>query len=112
MPYGTHPPTASDPPDWRSFPPGLIDLGRGHRAELLGDAARVAEGPQDVAAEDLADVGIGVAAPQQLVGEAGEARDVLEADWPGGDAVEVGADADVVDAGDLGDVVDVVGDVG
>ena len=58
------------------------------------------------------DVRLGVAAFQQLLGQSGVVRNVLEADRPGGDPVEVGADADVVDAGDLDDVVDVIGDVG
>ena len=57
------------------------------------------------------DVGLGVTASEQLFGQAGIRGDVLQADGPLRDAVEVGADADVVDPGDLDDVVDMVGDV-
>ena len=71
-----------------------------------------AQGTQDVAAEDLVDVRLGVAAAEQFLRQPGVARDVFEADRDAGDAVEVGADAGVVDAGDLDDVVDVVGHVG
>src|SRR5690606_6228744 len=62
---------------------------------------------QQVAAPDLGDVGVAEAALAQLGGDVAGLGGV----HPAGDAataVEVGGDADVVDAGDLGDVLDVV----
>ena len=52
-----------------------------------------------------------VAAAQQLGEESRVLADVLEPGDDVGDAVEVAADADVIDAGDLADVIDVVGDL-
>ena len=77
----------------------------------LRDLAGLTEGAEDVPAEDLVDVGLGVAAAEQFVGQPGEVGDVFQADRPSIDAVEVRADADVVDPRDLDEVVDVVGDV-
>ena len=56
-------------------------------------------------------VGLGIAAAQQLLGQTRIARDVVEPDGPHRDAVEVGADADMIDARDLHQVVDMIGHV-
>src|SRR5262249_19736929 len=90
----------------------LINVRLRHPAEPLGHLPRLAEGAEDVASKDLVDVGLGITPLQQLLGEPGVAGDVLQAGGPGGDAVEVGAEADVVDPCGPDDVVDVVGDVG
>jgi hypothetical protein len=50
-------------------------------------------------AEDLQDVGVGVAALEQLRGQVRILRHVIEVLDRLGDAVEVAADADVIDAG-------------
>ena len=57
-------------------------------------------------------VGVAPAAADELGEEVGVLRHVLQADRPFADAVEVAADADVVDARHLADVVDVVGHLG
>ena len=64
-------------------------------------------GAQQVAAEDLADVGFAVAALAQACADVAGLRGI----HPAGDAaatIEIRGDAHVVDAGDPGDVVDVV----
>src|SRR6202049_5280469 len=66
---------------------------------------------QEVLAEDQADAGAVEAAGEEGGGEVGEAGDVLEAFQGLRDAVEVGADADVLLAG-AGDEMDDVVDVG
>ena len=53
-----------------------------------------------------------VAAAEELGGERRILRDVFESLDDAGDAVEVAAETDVIDAGDLPDVIDVVGGVG
>src|SRR3954451_12631304 len=58
----------------------------------LRDLPRLAEGAEGVQAEDLVDVPFGVAALEEFLGQPRVGRDVLEADGPGGDAVEVGPD--------------------
>ena len=54
---------------------------------------------------------VGPAAPAQLGEQGGVAAHVLQAGGQLVDAVEVAAEADVLDAGDLADVLDVVGDL-
>ena len=63
-------------------------------------------------AEDLLDVLVLVAAPEQFRRERRVFRDILETRTTLRDAVEVAAEADVIDAGDLADVIDVIGGVG
>src|SRR6187399_1886405 len=72
---------------------------------------RLAEHAEHVLAEDLADVGVAVPALEELGGQQRVRRHVVEILDRLGDAVEVAADADVLDPGDLLDVIDVVGDV-
>src|SRR5690606_13531688 len=72
-----------------------------------GDVDDLLPDPQQVAAPDLRDVFVAVAALAQLGGDVAGFGGV----HPAGDAataIEVGGDADVVDAGDLRDVLDVV----
>src|SRR5690606_34983087 len=66
---------------------------------------------QEVLAGELFELVVGPAAADELGEEVWIARDVLEADRDGGHAVEVAAEADVVDAGDRPDVLDVIGDL-
>src|SRR5437773_2385815 len=76
-----------------------------------GDALRRAHHPQDIQTRDFLDVELGPAAPQQLRDQVGKLRDVLQPVRHFGDAVEVGADPDVVDPRHLPDMLDVVGDL-
>ena len=66
---------------------------------------------EEVAAVDFLDVVGGVAGLEEGAGEGGELVVGVEAGGYAGDAVEVGADADVVDAADLHGVVDLGEDV-
>jgi len=74
----------------------------------LLDLAEEAEG---VFAEDFADVGVGVTLLQEGFGDLGEMRGVFHAEGHHG-AVEVGAQADMIDAGDFYGVIDVLDDFG
>src|SRR5712692_8595581 len=67
-----------------------------------------------VSSGDLEDIVVGIPAVQEFGEEIGIARDVLEANSHGvkGNIVEVGANADMVDASHLANVVDVVGNIG
>src|SRR5262249_22120437 len=76
-----------------------------------GLALGLAQHAQDVLAEQFPQVAFLPAAAQELGGDRRIAGDVLEADRRGRDAVEVGAEPDVVDAGDARDVLDVVADI-
>ncbi len=73
------------------------------------DGAHYAE---QVAAVDLLDVVGGVALFEQSAGEGGELVVGLSSAGNTADSVEVGADADVVDATDLDSMIDLVDDVG
>ena len=76
---------------------------------LFLDGAHDAE---EVAAVDLLDVRGGVALFEQGAGEGGELVVGVELRRDAADAIEVGADADVVDAADLDGVVDLGDDIG
>ena len=73
------------------------------------DAFDIGEDAEGVFAEDFADVGFGVALFQEGVGDLWNVGYVLHAEGHYG-AVEVGAEADVIGAGDFYGVVDVVDD--
>src|SRR5688572_12776138 len=73
---------------------------------LAGHPLGVAEDPHDVLAEYLADVRLLVPAVEQFLGDVRVVRDVIHLRGQPGDAVEVRADPDVVDAGGLDDVFD------
>src|SRR5262249_21147261 len=66
--------------------------------------------PQNVAAEDLLDVRLGIPLPQQRVGDLRQFRHVFHTQRHRG-AVEVGSEADVIDACGLHGVVDVLDDL-
>ena len=67
------------------------------------------EDAQEISAEDLAAVFGGVAALHQCGGDLGQIGGGVDAlRQLAADAVEVRAEADVIDSGDFGDVVDVV----
>ncbi len=76
--------------------------------QLCRDPFRGLHHPQDVQPEDLLDLVVRVAAAQQFRGQRRILRDVLHALRHAGDAVEVAAEPDVVDARDLLDVIDMV----
>ena len=93
----------------------LLDRGGRRRTlalQALRDLLGLCEDAQHVAARELLEVGVAPAAPRQLGEECRILRDVLEPDDGLGDAVEVAADADVIDARDLAHVLDRVRDVG
>ena len=69
------------------------------------------EDAEGVLAEDFFDVGLGVFAIEKFLGYDGVAGNVGEVGGDLGDAVVIGAEADVVDAGKFDDVVDVVDEV-
>ncbi len=94
------------------FWPEVIHLRRRALPQPPGHVAGLAERPQNVAAENLVHVGLGITAAQQLLGEPGVRGNVLQALGPARDAVEVGADSYVADPGDLDNVVDVIGGQG
>jgi hypothetical protein len=89
-------------------------LDRGHRRRFLFEALRHGLGllhrAQDVQPEKLLDVVIRPAPAKQLRRQLRVGRDVLETDRRLLDAIEVGSEPDVIDAGRLSNVVDVVGD--
>src|SRR5271157_2787699 len=103
---------------WRSrmgliylfFWPEVIHLRR-RALPPPGHVAGLAKHSQNIAAENLVHVGLGITAAQQLLGEPGVRGDVLQALRPARDAVEVGADPHVVDSRDLDNVVDMIGHV-
>src|SRR5438309_472082 len=75
-------------------------------AEFAGALFDRAHDSEEVAAVDLLDVVGGVALFEQGPGEGGKLVVGVEVGGNAGDAVEVGADADVVDAADFDSVVD------
>ena len=77
------------------------------RAGFL-DLVEEAEG---VLTEDLADVGIGVAPLEEGFGNLGKMGGIFHAEGHHG-AIEIGAEADMIDAGDLHGVINVVDDLG
>src|ERR1051325_3034147 len=74
----------------------------------MGSGFYLLEHAHEVPAEDLLHIAIGQAALQQPGGDARQRRGGLQSFRERWDAVEVAADADVVDAGDLHRVDDVV----
>ena len=72
------------------------------------DFAEEAEG---VFAEDFADVGIGIAFLEEGLGDLGEMGGVFHAEGHHG-AIEIGAEADMIDAGDFYGMIDVLDDFG
>ena len=68
----------------------------------------VAEDAEEIAAEEFLHVFGGVASGHERGGDFGEIGGGVDAFGWDGDAVEVGADADVVDAGDLDDVIEMI----
>src|SRR5712691_7631414 len=76
---------------------------RGNPLDLLHHA-------QDVAAEDLLDVRLGIALLEQRVGDLRQLRRVFHSDWHRR-AIEVGAKADMISARDLHRVIDVLDDL-
>ena len=77
----------------------------------LGGELDIVEEAEGVFAEDFADVGIGVALLEEGFGDLGEMGGVFHAEWHGG-AIEVGAEADMIDAGDFYGVINVLDDFG
>ena len=75
--------------------------------ESGGDVLYSAPDAEQIAAPDLLDVGFAVAALDEFAGDVAAFGGVVPASNAAA-AVEVGADADVVDAGDLDDVLDVI----
>ncbi len=86
----------------------LLRLGRRFFRRLGGDCFCFLEHTQQVAAKDGLDFGLGITAIEETLRDVGVGAGVFKLGWQDGDAVVVGADADVLDAGDFGDVVDVV----
>ncbi len=70
-----------------------------------------AEDAEGVGAEDFFDVGFGVVAVEEFLGDEGVRGNVGEVGGDLGDAIVICAQADVVDAGDFDDVIDVVDEV-
>ena len=79
---------------------------------LAGAGFHLLHGAQQVQPGDLLQVLLGVAAPQQLGKQHRQLAHVLQTDRPEVDAIEVGANADVVDARNLAHVVNVIRDIG
>jgi hypothetical protein len=77
----------------------------------LRDLLGLAHHAQDVEAENLLDIALRVAALEQFRGQQRILRHVIELLHDLRDAVEVAADADVIDARDFADVIDMIGDV-
>jgi len=77
----------------------------------LGGLLDLLEEAESVFAEDFADVGIGIALVEEGLGELGEMGGVFHADGHGG-TIEIGAEADMINAGDFDGVVDVIDDFG
>ena len=92
----------------------LLDSG-GARGSLPPEAHRhlldLAHHPQQVAADDLLRLGIGIATPEQLRREIGIARHVFKSRRVVAERAEVRAVADVIDPRDLDDVIDMIGDL-
>jgi len=80
--------------------------------QITGAALDGAHDAEEVAAVDLLDVVGGVALFEQRAGEGGELVVGAKVGGDAADAVEVGADADVIDAADADGVVDLGDDVG
>ena len=90
---------------------GLLvgDAGAVFGLQLLGDLFDLAEDAEEVAAEDFAAILSGVAASHEGGGDFGQVGGGVESLGElAADAVEVGAQTDVINAGDFGDVVNVV----
>jgi hypothetical protein len=75
------------------------------------DALDFGHNAQGVFAEDSADVGIGIALLKEGVGDLREVGHILHADGHDG-AIEIGAEAHVIDPGDFYSVIDVLDDFG
>src|SRR6185295_8305020 len=71
----------------------------------------LSEHAHEIAAEDLFDVGVGEAALQQPLRDSWQAGSRLEVLGQRWNAVEIAADADVIDARDFGGVDEVIDDV-
>ena len=70
-----------------------------------------AKSAEQIGTGDLLEIARRVAPAKELGEKSRIGRDVFEPLRYGGDAVEVSADADVVDPGDVAQVVDVIGDI-
>src|ERR1043165_5439493 len=73
--------------------------GRMPSLPVLRDRFRFAHHPQHIAAEDFVDRLARMATVQELLRDVRKARDIFELSRTAADAVEVGTDADVIDAG-------------
>ena len=72
----------------------------GRPFRVPGGSFHIAEKPKSVAAENFLDIGFGMASFEQRVGDARQVRRVFHAEGHAG-AVEIRAEADVLDAGDF-----------
>jgi hypothetical protein len=80
-----------------------------YRLHFVADFFGFAEDAEQVAAENLADIVGAVAAIEQGLCDFGQVGGGVDAGGSGSaDAVEIRAEADVIDAGNFGDVVDVI----
>src|SRR5206468_9622051 len=90
-------------------PPDVAVAGE-RRVRRRGVGLGGGEDTEEVLAEDLQDLVVLVATLHELEGDLRQALDAAETVGDRVDAVEVGAEADVIDPRDLHDVIDVVGD--
>ena len=79
--------------------------------QLGSDPLRVAQHAQDIQSSHLFHVCLSPTASQQFRDQIRKFRDVFQTIGHFRDAVEIGADADVIDTGDLPDMIDVIGDL-
>src|ERR1700730_13904709 len=82
--------------------------GRPCSAQVCAHGFRLAQHAQQVRAGDLGQLRITPAAARQLLEPCRELVYALKSCWGFGNAVEVGADADVIDTRDLADMLDVI----
>ena len=69
------------------------------------------EEAESIFAEDFADVGIGIALLEEAIGDLWEMGGVFHAEGHHG-AIEIGTEADMIDAGDFYGVINVLDDFG
>src|SRR6516164_3105686 len=95
-------------PRCTSTPAGIFPAGPELLLPLPGNLFRLAKRPQQVAAQNLVNVLLGIAAVEQFLGDVRVAGNVLQLSGYSPDTVIIGAEADVVDPGHLDDVLNVV----
>ena len=79
---------------------------------LAGNLLHLPHDAQDIAAQDLLQIFLAIAATGEFADQVGNLGNVFHAARRGVNAVEVGAQADVIDAAHLDGMIDVVGDGG